>query len=156
MPNSLSFEKDDGDNLMQEDEQLELVGNQVRGAILRGVSLLTSPEFQMLKKGFFLCGMEWMGQEAGEKGRLVQFEAAFEDPQACSGFRYKVKGVIERKKTGDGEEFVKTSRSCTELENLHFVQLLEDASRGALDAVEKNSTANAAAHDQEPPVEEDA
>ncbi|TXD42395.1 hypothetical protein TR80_014275 [Xanthomonas campestris] len=135
-----------GDGVEDEDEDevngadLDLVGNQVRGAILRGVSLLTSPEFQMLKKHFFLYGMEWTGEEESEKGKIVQFEAAFENPQACTGFRYKVKGIIDRKKTGDGEEFVKTSRSCTDIENSHYMKLLEEASRDALAVVDPNSS----------------
>ncbi len=134
---------EDGDGPDAENDQedlneadLDLVGNQVRGAILRGVSLLTSPEFQMMKKHFFLYGMEWTGEEDFEKGKIVQFEAAFENPQACIGFRYKVKGVIDRKKSGDGEEFVKTSRPCTDVENSHYMRLLEDASVSALEAVD--------------------
>lgn len=115
---------------------LEFIGNEVRGAILRGESLLTSPEFQMLKRHFFLYGMEWTSEEESEKGRIVQFEAAFENPKECSGFRYKVKGIVDRKKSGDGSEFVKTPRACTEIENSHYMKLLEEASRQALASVE--------------------
>ncbi len=126
-----------------EGADLDLVGNQVRGAILRGASLLTSPEFQMLKKHFFLFGMEWTSEETSEKGKIIQFEAAFENSQECTGFRYKVKGVIDRKKSGDGAEFLKTSRPCTDMENSHYMKLLEDASREALASVEAGAGAEA-------------
>jgi len=120
-----------------DDEGLEeIVRNQVRGAMLRGESLIASPEFKMLKKDFYLCGLEWTSQESGDKGRMVRFEASFDDPEACTRFRYKVKGVIERKKTGDGQDFVQTARACTDLENTRFVELLEGASHRALEAVE--------------------
>ncbi|WP_099490518.1 hypothetical protein [Stenotrophomonas maltophilia] len=128
---------------LEEKVDLEFVGNEVRGAILRGASLLTSPEFQMLKKHFFLYGMEWTSEEDSEKGKIVQFEAAFENSQECSGFRYKVKGVVDRKKSGDGLEFVKTPRACTEIENSHYMKLLEQASRAALVAVEPKATEEA-------------
>ncbi|AMJ56222.1 hypothetical protein AXG53_05835 [Stenotrophomonas sp. KCTC 12332] len=135
---------DDGDgNVPEGESDLDLVGNEVRGAILRGVSLLTSPEFQMLKKHFFLFGMEWTSEEVSEKGKIVQFEAAFENSQECSGFRYKVKGVIDRKKSGDGVEFLKTSRPCTEIENSHYMKLLEHASKEALASVEPSAATEA-------------
>lgn len=127
----------------EEKADLEFVGNEVRGAILRGVSLLTSPEFQMLKKHFFLYGMEWTSEEDSEKGKIVQFEAAFENSQECSGFRYKVKGVVDRKKSGDGLEFVKTPRACTEIENSRYMKLLEEASRAALESVEPSAAEEA-------------
>lgn len=122
------------------DDELEIMQSQVRGAMLRGGSLITSPEFQMLKKDFFLCGLEWTSQEAGEKGRMIRFEAGFDDTEHCRGFRYKVKGVIERKKTGDGHEFVQTARACTEVENSKFVELLESACHLALDTVEGSAS----------------
>ncbi|WP_313050962.1 hypothetical protein [Stenotrophomonas cyclobalanopsidis] len=126
-------ELEEGD---QDKPDLELVGNQVRGAILRGVSLLTSKEFQMLRENFFLYGMEWTSEENAAKGKIVQFEAAFEDAQSCTGFRYKVKGIIDRKKSGGGADFVKSARPCTELEHSYYMRLLEEASAGALAEVD--------------------
>ncbi len=137
---------DSGDESSSPEEKadLEFVGNEVRGAILRGESLLTSREFHMLKKHFFLYGMEWTSEEDSEKGKIVQFEAAFENSRECSGFRYKVKGIVDRKKSGDGFDFVKTPRACTEIENSHYMKLLEEASRQALASVEPSPVVEAA------------
>lgn len=117
----------------------EMAAQSLSGAVLRGGSLLTSPEFQMLREQFYICGLEWQSQEDKADGNLVLFEASFANAEECTGFKYRARGIIERKKRGATTEFVHTSRACTPLESSGFAAMIERAADAALTEAEKEA-----------------
>lgn len=117
----------------------EMAAQSLSGAVLRGGSLLTSPEFQMLREQFYICGLEWQSQEDKADGNLVLLEASFTNAEDCTGFKYRARGIIERKKRGSTTEFVHTSRACTAFESSRYAAMIEGAADAALTEAEKEA-----------------
>jgi hypothetical protein len=118
---------------------------EVRKAIFQGESLLTSREFQSLKaEGFFLSRAVWRSREEKPDGIEVEFEADFEDAKHCTGFRYNVRGVYERRTRG--EEGIKKTRSPVPAEKrADLLRSLEEAAQSALDKVALEATGSGTA-----------
>ena len=107
----------------------------VRKAAFEGESLLTSKEFQNLKsQGFFLSRSIWRSREKKTDGVDVEFEADFEDSAACTGFRYNVRGIYERRTRG--EEGMKKNRSPVPIERrAELLRCIEGSAQTALATV---------------------
>ncbi len=140
-----TVEADDGESIPEDEiedapkdsataEAASMLGV-VRKAALEGESLLESKAFEELKKqGFFLSRTVWRSREKKADGIEVEFEADFEDAKNCTGFRYNVLGMYERRSRG--EEGIKKTRSAVPPDmRVQFVRLLEDAAQAALSAV---------------------
>lgn len=66
----------------------------VRNVALKGDSLLASEEYQSLqKKGFFITSIIWRSRQTSMPYPIVEFEAAFEEPEAGKGFKYSIRGA---------------------------------------------------------------
>jgi hypothetical protein len=104
----------------------------VKKAVFEGQSLLTSREFQSLKvDGFSLSRAVWRSSETAGDGAEFEFEADFEDTKDCTGFRYNVRGVYERRTRG--EEGIKKTRSPVPPDRRgDLLHALETSARSAL------------------------
>jgi hypothetical protein len=109
----------------------------VRRVALEGDSLLASREFLNLKKdGFFLSRVVWRSREEKPDPIELEFEADFENPNECKGFRYNVRGVYERRTRG--EDGIKKSRAAVPPAlRTELMRKLESSAHAALDAVEQ-------------------
>lgn len=96
-----------------DDQPAEEVKSMVKSAALQGNGLLTTELFQQLKKsGYFLHKLVWTSIETEGDGRLMEFEAGFDDPIRATGFNYDLKRVIpsEKEKTSGMKQLEVTNR----------------------------------------------
>jgi len=122
------------------DEASRMLG-EVKKAVLDGENLLESEEFRRLcHEGFFLSRSVWRsGYHNKPAGPEIEFEAGFEDPKHCEGFRYDVRGSYECRTRG--EEGLKKVRAPVPPElRLEMLRAIEDSARNALAAVLQLST----------------
>jgi hypothetical protein len=140
-------EETEGDGDQEDDEEngasspeAEAMLGIVQKAVFDGESLLTSKEFQNLKsEGFFLSRSVWRSREKKTDGIEVEFEADFEDSTQCTGFRYSVRGIYERRTRG--EEGLRKSRSPVPIERrAELLRCLEGSAQVALTTVATKAT----------------
>lgn len=129
------IESDDND-----DEELDSVEEQFAGFItkvaLDGGGVLQSAEFQQLhKRGFYLSSVIWLVVDEIPGGEKFEVEALFSDPEQCSEFTYRVRGIYRYKSREATHNISRAipSRSDTQM----MAKLLEDASKKAYEAVVK-------------------
>ena len=117
---------DEEENQDAKAEMLSLV----RAVALNGESLLTSPEYQSLRKrGFFITSITWHVRKNPPAGPLVEYEAGFDEPQTCTHFRYAVRQWKTKYDTGvDRKSFA----PITELSKDEFGKELEDTAVSSL------------------------
>lgn len=129
------FDLDDDQNKEQaKQEALALVKN----VALRGETLLASEEYQsLLKKGFFITSIIWRAKQTTIPHPIVEFEAAFEEPEAGKGFKYSVRGALN---FVEGE-YTKTVRPIEAEDRQKFLALIEHTASATL--AEIRSKANA-------------
>lgn len=113
------FELEDDQNEEQaKQEAIALVKN----VALRGESLLFSEEYQSLQnKGFFITSIIWRSKRTTIPYYIVEFEAAFEEPEVGKGFKYSVRGVLN---LIDGE-YTKTLRPIEAEDKQAYLSLIE-------------------------------
>ena len=101
-----------------------------RRVLLKGDSLLGTPEFRRLSEdGFFIGEARWrVAKDAGEPLEVV-VEAGFSDPVEGTGFGFKVCGVYRAKKSG---EIAASRDRPSPAERRQLTLALEDAARNAL------------------------
>jgi hypothetical protein len=133
-------ESQDPDEVNTATEEAAIMLGVVQRVALEGESLLTSPQFQELRKaGFFLTRAVWRSAPKNvSSAPETEFGADFSDPQHCTGFRYDVRGRFERRTRGD--EGLKRTRLPVPLETRsELLRLLEDSARTALATALKRS-----------------
>ncbi len=95
----LKKEPEDGEIELEDDQNEEEAKQEalalVKNVALRGESLLASEEYQSLqKKGFFITSIIWRSKQTSLPYPIVEFEAAFEEPEAGKGFKYSIRGAL--------------------------------------------------------------
>lgn len=127
--------EDDQNNEQAKQEALALVKN----VALKGESLLLSEEYQSLqKKGFFITSIIWRSKQISMPNLIVEFEAAFEEPEAGKGFKYSVRGVLNYITTDS--EYTKTLRPIESEDKQKFLSLIEQTASAAIAEIRKTAT----------------
>jgi hypothetical protein len=94
----------------------------VKNVALKGETLLASEEYQsLLVKGFFITSIIWRSKFLTDPFPIVEFEAAFEQPELGKGFRYNVRGSLN---LADGE-YTKTLRPLDAVSKEKYLSILE-------------------------------
>jgi hypothetical protein len=118
---------DDQNREQAKQEALALVKN----VALRGESLLASEEYQsLLKKGFFITSIVWRSKQTTIPYPIVEFEAAFEEPETGKGFKYSVRGAL--KYIEEEKEYTKTPRHVEAEDKQKFLALIEQTASATI------------------------
>lgn len=130
--NELDLE-DDQNKEQAKQEALALVKN----VALRGETLLASEEYQsLLNKGFFITTIIWRAKQTTEPYPIVEFEAAFEEPEAGKGFKYSVRGALN---FIEGE-YTKTLRPVSAEDKEKLLSLIEETASTTIADIRKKLT----------------
>lgn len=101
----------------------------VRSMVLNGENLISSKEYQALRKrGFFITSISWKARRTAVPYDVAHLHAEFEDGDAGKGFKYSVKGAY-RFQQGS---YTKTIRPVNEDERKIFYVLMEETARKVL------------------------
>src|SRR5262249_41792220 len=104
---------------------------------LRGQSLLSSTEYQDLKKkGFYITSISWVALHKHSPSELVEFEASFTEGREGKGFRYAVLGIY---RLLAGGEHARTRQPLSRDEQSPLLTLLEQTARKVLELVKDAS-----------------
>ncbi len=134
--------EDDQNREQAKQEALALIKN----VALKGESLLASEEYQSLqKKEFFITSIIWRAKQITIPYPIIEFEAAFEEPEAGRGFKYSVRGALN---FTDGE-YTKTLRPIEQDDKQHFLTIIEQTARNAI--AEIRNAAGEPSADAKPP-----
>ena len=131
------------DELDLEDDQNKEQAKQealalVRNVALKGESLLHSEEYQSLqKKGFFITSIIWRSKQISMPNLIVEFEAAFEEPEAGKGFKYSVRGALNYITTNS--EYTKTLRPIEPEDQQRFLSLIEQTASASIAEIRKTA-----------------
>lgn len=129
--------EDDQNKEQAKQEALALVKN----VALKGETLLASDEYQsLLKKGFFITTIIWRSKQASPPYPIVEFEAAFEEPEAGKGFKYSVRGMLN---FIDGE-YTKTLRPISAEDKEELLSLIEETATSTIAEIRKKLAENTA------------
>jgi len=102
----------------------------IKNVALRGESLLLSEEYQSLqRKGFFITSIIWRSKQLSFPFPIIEFEAAFEEPELGTGFKYSVRGALN---LSDGE-YTKTLRPIDAEMKQSLLSLLEETAGKAIE-----------------------
>lgn len=127
------------DELDLEDDQNKEQAKQealalVRNVALKGETLLASEEYQSLvKKGFFITSIIWRAKETTIPYPIVEFEAAFEEPEDGKGFKYSVRGALN---FSEGE-YTKTLRPIDAEAKEKLLSLIEQTANATIAEIRK-------------------
>lgn len=104
----------------------------VKNVALKGETLLASEEYQsLLKKGFFITSIIWRSKLLTDPFPIVEFEAAFEEPELGKGFKYHVRGALN---FSDGE-YTKTLRPLDAADKEKYLTILENTASSTVNAI---------------------
>jgi hypothetical protein len=94
------IEEDDDQDEEAKDERKEAeVKSMVKSAALHGQGLLTSELYQTLREsGYFVHRIIWTSIDNAGDGRLMEFEAGFENPILATKFNYDLKKASPNEK----------------------------------------------------------
>ncbi|HEY5891819.1 MAG TPA: hypothetical protein VIT91_01185 [Chthoniobacterales bacterium] len=130
IPQEAPEEDDDGD--AAEEKEAEVKGL-VKRLTLAGEALLSSPEFDRLRKdGFCISRTVWEAKESVGEGRIFEIEAQFKNPEGGTGFCYLVRGVHN---IGDGGDVEVTRRAISLDDRKRINQAIEAAAYAAMAAI---------------------
>ncbi len=131
--------KDDDSEDTDEQAQEEAKA-MVKSAAFQGHSLLSSELYQKMRDmGYYVYRMQWSSIETESSGRLMEFEAGFENPILANSFHYDVKRVVpnEKDKTAGLTQLEVTNR-----ERDRVRRILVDAAYKALEEIRNSITDN--------------
>jgi hypothetical protein len=115
--------QDDDDREESDQEASEQMLGFVRAIALHGESLLASPEYQAFqKRGFSLTSIIWRSKRTVLPYPIVEFDAAFDQPELGCGFKYSVRGWATQKE-GD---YIKNIKSVPPENKKTFLDLIEN------------------------------
>ena len=130
---SLDAGSDGEKSTHEEQEALALI----RNVALKGETLLASQEYQsLLKKGFFITSIVWRSKQTDFPYPIVEFEAAFEEPDTGKGFKYAVRGALN---FAEGE-YTKTLRPIEDETKQKYLSLLEQTAASVIGLLETASS----------------
>lgn len=127
------------DELDLEDDQNKEQAKQdalalVKNVALKGETLLASEEYQsLLKKGFFITAIIWRSKQTSIPNPIVEFEAAFDEPEAGKGFKYSVRGALN---FAEGE-YTKTLRPISAEDKEILLSLIEQTASSTIVEIRK-------------------
>lgn len=127
------------DELDLEDDQNKEQAKQdalalVKNVALKGETLLASEEYQsLLKKGFFITAIIWRSKQTSIPYPIVEFEAAFDEPEAGKGFKYSVRGALN---FAEGE-YTKTLRPISAEDREILLSLIEQTASATIVEIRK-------------------
>ena len=102
---------------------------------MKGEALLASEEYQsLLKKGFFVTSIIWRAKQTSIPYPIVEFEAAFEEPETGKGFKYSVRGALN---FVEGE-YTKTLRPIEPEDKEKFLTLIEQTATATIAEIRKS------------------
>lgn len=137
---------DDEDTFSEEDDEDDSEGDGVEAVQMlsvvtsvafRGMSLESSDEYKaLLKKGFYVTSITWRALQIAPPNQLVEFEAGFDDPKNCTGFRYNVRGVFHQKKGA----YARTAKTAVPSDKLTWLGILETAARAIMRRLKENAS----------------
>lgn len=109
----------------------------VRNVALKGETLLASEEYQsLLNKGFFITSIIWRSLLLNDAKPIIEFEAAFEEPELGKGFKYHVRGVLNI----TGGEYTKTLRPLPAEDKEKYIAILEKTARDTVKSIRDSLT----------------
>ena len=109
------------------------IKSMVRSAALHGNGLLTSEFYQRLReKGYYIYKVVWTGRELAGEGRVMEFEAGFDDPVRADGFSYDVKRVLP---TDAEKEEGRTQHELLMADRPRVRRIIADAAYAAFDSI---------------------
>ena len=118
---------DELDNEVAAAEQ-EMIGV-VKNMALNGKNLTSSDEYQSLrKKGFFITSISWSAEQKETSQDIILFDAAFNDGENGSGFKYSIRGA---RRYQEGQH-LKTVKHVEDHEKEKLFNLLEHTARATL------------------------
>ena len=107
--------------------------------MLTGQALTASDLYQRLgESGFFISGISWTASETAGEGRLIEYEAGFDDPVSADGYNFGVKKIYRRRDTGSGVK--KEGSNPTIFERRALNKTLEEGSYKALASLKAEIT----------------
>lgn len=128
-------ETEDTDEQAQEEAKA-----MVKSAAFQGHSLLSSELYQKMREmGYYVYRMQWSSIETDSSGRLMEFEAGFENPILANSFHYDVKRVFpnEQDKTAGLTQLEVTNRQRDRVR-----RLIVDAAYQALEEIRTSISEN--------------
>jgi acylphosphatase len=121
----------------------------VRNVALKGESLLASEEYQSLqKKGFFITSIIWRSKQTSIPYPIVEFEAAFEEPEAGKGFKYSIRGALNFIEAD--VDYTKTLRPIEVEEKQKLLSLIEQTASAVIAKIRAENDATIATVEIEP------
>lgn len=122
----LRAEQDEDDLYLDDDQEAEEAKQEalamVKKVALKGETLLLSDEYQSLaNKGFFITSIIWRSRLNTALQPMIEFEAAFEDPERGKGFKYFVRGSYNF----INNEYTKTIRPVETEDKEKYLTLIE-------------------------------
>lgn len=132
---SESDDEEDSDEQAQEEAKA-----MVKSAAFTGHSLLSSELYQKMREmGYYVYRMQWSSIETDSSGRLMEFEAGFENPILANSFHYDVKRVFpnEQDKTAGLTQLEVTNRQRDRVR-----RLLVEAAYKALEEIRTTISEN--------------
>lgn len=125
---------DDQDTEEAKEQALALV----RNVALRGESLLSSEEYQSLQtKGFYITSIIWRSKQKSLPYPIVEFEAAFDEPEIGKGFKYNVRGIFNFIES-DGE-YTKTLRQIANEDKQNLLSLIEQTATTVINTIKSEN-----------------
>lgn len=126
----------DGDLDLDDDQSKEEAKQEalalVKNVALKGETLLASEEYQsLLKKGFFITSIIWRSKLLTDPFPIVEFEAAFEEPEHGRGFKYHVRGALN---FSEGE-YTKTLRPLESVDKEKYLSILEKTASSTVQSI---------------------
>lgn len=113
----------------------------VKKVALKGETLLASEEYQSLsKKGFFITSIIWRSKLVKPAYPLVEFEAAFDEPELGKGFKYFVRGAYNMV----DKQYTKTVRPVELDDKEKYLTLIEETAASTIAALRKKVEAESA------------
>ncbi len=137
---SAQADSDDDEAEDSDEQSQEEAKAMVKSAALQGHSLLTTELYQKMQEmGYYVYRMQWSSIETDSSGRLMEFEAGFENPILANSFHYDVKRVIpnEQDKTAGLTQLEVTNRQRDRVR-----RLLVDAAYKALEEIRTSISGN--------------
>jgi hypothetical protein len=131
---SHSDDEVDFDDDQSSEEAKEQALALVRNVALKGESLLSSEEYQSLhKKGFFITSIIWRSKQLSFPYPIIEFEAAFDEPELGKGFKYNIRGVFNYIESD--KDYTKTLRHISTEEKQKLLSLIEQTATSVISKI---------------------
>lgn len=118
----------------------------VKNVALKGDTLLASEEYQsLIKKGFFITSIIWRSKLAKSPYPIIEFEAAFEEPELGKGFKYFVRGaynVVDK-------QYTKTIRPVEPNDKEKYLGIIEETAANTIKILRTKAQVQAEANNGE-------